>query len=145
MLIRRYRIILIVKSLLFLLWWVLFLLQPSRQYTWGTLWIVDDVSSQVIMLQWDFSSLPKPRALVQKTGSNILLHIPWTTDTGYLLQYVQQPLSASSPPMPIDAYSDSCHTRISVSETSTSVHRCHWRSAPSFRYPLGFILLAFIL
>ena len=145
MLLRNYRMILILKCLLFMVWWVLLLLQPKRYYTGWTLWVVDTEKPNPLALQGDLSSYPMPRALVQKTWWQIIIHVPWTLDSGYIVQYLQQPLSPISAPLPMDPYLDSCHTRVRISDSALSSARCQLAGVTRYEYPVAFILLAFIL
>ncbi len=127
MLYRYYRYILIIKILLLVcVGYLLFQLRHTPVHNWWTLFLLSQSNSGDIH---DFLSkqqtLPDtPWAVLVEQSNGITLHVPWTNDTWYIVNYIVKPLPTLKQTIDWDTYIYMCKYKVTTQRNTLALLPC---------------------
>ena len=128
MLYKYYRFVILIKVIFLIIWWnILFRQRKSDYATWWTTIIIQSWDQQDIDAYHIISTLdttPWPWALVFTDKKSTQLHIPWTYDTGYILQYLRNWLPPIKDNTNKNIYETSCIQKITVDWSHQKIDNC---------------------
>lgn len=146
MLLKRYRYLLLLKIILLIGGIALLWLQPPSTYTGGTLILMktpDTLLSDASLTYLQGSR--SPWALIEEASGGVFVHVPWTEDSWFILEYLSQQVPPRHTLIPKNTYTDACRTQIIVSDTTYTELPCQlWPVAPVW-LPRAIILVGLIL
>lgn len=134
MLYKYYRFVLIIKiGLLIAGWFVLFSQWTSSGYKWGTTIIVFSGTQQIdpYAVVWITNVTPWPYSLLHAENDKVTLHVPWTYDTWYILQYMRNWFPIVDKELTDNSYFNKCMVTINVLWNEIKVTQCqkYWLDA----------------
>lgn len=147
MLYKYYRYILLLKIFLLLVWgYILYSSNRAVQQAGGTL---ITISSGSIASKIDTASmiekLPLPWALVYKNSDLYSLHIPWTYDTWYVVDYMSHWLPPVAQTIDISRYQNECEIMVETQADIWKSTLCQKYSNPELIWAIIFILFWILL
>lgn len=127
MLYKHYRYIMIIKIAVLLIWVAILWSQwSSPWYNGGTTIMVFENEQQFdpYTITNTVSLMPWPYSLIHREWQKITLHIPWTYDTWYILQYLRNGFPTVHQETTDTSYFKNCRVTLNVVGTQNTISQC---------------------
>ncbi len=127
MLYKYYRYILIIKIALLLIWVaILWSQRSSPWYNGGTTILVfsSEESFDPYRITNTASQMPWPYSLIHWEWQKITLHVPWTYDTWYVLQYLRNGFPTVEHELTETSYFKNCRVTLNVVGEQITLSQC---------------------